>query len=170
MSKHADSLKDEIVTSSSYKTILPMYHSNNKYLLREGFNKLKQDVSFTQIRFYCFKKLTGRVLHVMTNKDDKGADVVEFFTSSDTMPLSWGSFARLSDDNSSLAVSCEKWGSKNMKGRWGHAQSKTDLRLFRRPIVWSYTISFDFIQGDNYKCDDKDDDMSLGDIWQIFVR
>ena len=80
--EHLDSFNDTVLMSNLYKTILPMYRSNNKYLLRNGFSQLKKDMSFTQIRFYCFKKVTGRVLHIMTNKNTKGADVLRYFTSS----------------------------------------------------------------------------------------
>ena len=110
--EHLDSINDPIIMSDSYKTILPMYGSNNKYLLRNGFSQLKQDMGFIQIRFFCFKKLRGRVFHIMTNNDAKGADVVKYFTTSGTMPAACDSFTRLPDDNSTLAVSCHRWGSR----------------------------------------------------------
>ncbi|KAJ7382418.1 hypothetical protein OS493_035067, partial [Desmophyllum pertusum] len=87
----------------SYREMLPNYNSNNQFLLRNGFNQLKNDMGFTQIRFYCFKNETGRVFHIMTNKNTTRADVVKYFTESDTMPRACGSFTRLPDDNSSLA-------------------------------------------------------------------
>ena len=170
--KDQNSMEDESNTSDSYRTILPNYNSNKQYLLRNGFKQLKDDMGFTQIRFYCFKKKPGRVFHIMANKNTKGANVVKFFTESETMPTACGSFTRLPDDNSSLAANCDKWGYMDYN-RWGHQSSLTANRLFRRPIVWRLTRSYRFFDKLNpfpYACDDRDEDMSLGDTWKIFVR
>ena len=163
-----DFLSDEKVSSNSYKAILPEYSFNNRYLLRNGFTQLKHDMGFTQIRFYCFKKERGRVFHIMTNKNTKGANVVKFFTTSDTMPVACGSFMRLPDDNSSLAVNCDKWGFPN-KDRWGHQQFRTEDRLFRKPLTWASTRLLGY-DGTVAKCDDKNEELSVGDTWQVFVR
>ncbi|KAL9987327.1 hypothetical protein ACROYT_G001613 [Oculina patagonica] len=167
--KDANSPQVAAVNSNSYKEILPNYNSNKQYLLRDGFNQLKIDMGFTQIRFYCFKKERGRVLHIMTNKDIKGANVnvVKFFTDSDTMPEACGSFTRLPDDNSTLATSCDKWGYPN-DGIWGHKLHKTKTRLFTRPVV--ITGKQFFRMSVDYDCDDNGESMSLGDTWMIFVR
>ena len=157
--KTLSSVQDTIVRSDSYKAILPKHSSNNHFLLRNGFKQLKQDIGFTQIRFYCFKKERGRVFHIMTNKNTKGANVVKFFTTSDTMPVACGSFSRLPNDNSSLAANCDKWGYPTAN-RWGHSAYRTDDRLFERPLTWPYT-RFYRISGNPYQCDD---------TWQIFVR
>lgn len=133
-----NSSNDSSTESDSYRTILPAYTSNNQYLLRSGFNQLKQDMGFTQIRFYCFKNATGRAFHIMTNEDTNGTNVVNFFTTSDNIPVACGSFTRLPDDNSSLAVNCDKWGQPT-KNRWGHASKLTNDRLFVRPLTWSST-------------------------------
>ena len=127
-----NSSNDSSTESDSYRTILQAYTSNNQYLLRSGFNQLKQDMGFTQIRFYCFKNATGRAFHIMTNEDTNGTKVVNFFTTSDNIPVACGSFTRLPDDNSSLAVNCDKWGQPT-KNRWGHASKLTNDRLFVRP-------------------------------------
>ena len=162
------SVQDNNVESDSYRAILPKYGLNRQYLLRDGFNQVKQDMGFTQIRFYCYKKKTGRVIHIMTNNDAKGADVITFFTTSDTRAVACGSFTRLPDDNSTLAVNCDKWESAS----WGHQQRLTDLRLFELPIVWPYTARFRFSSNNvaDYECDDDTEGVSLGDIWQVFVR
>ena len=169
--KTANSLQDSIVVSNSYKTILPKYNSNNQYLLRNGFNQLKHDMGFTQIRFYCFKKKTGRVLHIMTNKDSKGADVVKFFTNSNTAPRACNSFSRLPDDTSILASICVKWGHPTAN-RWGNLALLTNDRLYKRPFVQPWIRYFRFEGGEFYDCDDTRPSqiMSVGDIWQIFVR
>ena len=164
-----DSVQDKSVRSNSYRMILPMYNSNNRFLLRAGFNQLKQDMGFIQIRFYCFKKNASRVVHIMTTKNSTGMDVVKFFTTSDTMPVACGSFTRLPDDNSSLAANCDKWGYP-LSNRWGHSSHKNNVRLFLKPMAWAFTKFFRIIDTNFYKCDDKVNIMSLGDTWQIFVR
>jgi len=130
--------------------------------MRNGFNQLKQDMGFTQVQFYCFKKKRGRVFHIMTNKNTREARVVTFFTNSDTMPVACGSFSRLPNDNSSLAANCDKWGHPTAN-RWGHSVVLTGDRLFKRPIAWSNTGRY-IIGGNPYQCDDNgSQDMSLGD-------
>ena len=156
-------------TSNSYKTILPKYRSNKQLLLRDGFNQLKQDMGFTQIRFYCFQKLVGRVFHIMTNNDVQGANVVAYFTTSNAMPVACGSFTRLPDDNSSLAVNCDKWGLPT-SNRWGSRSFRTDDRLFKRPLIWSENAYFRTNGAVPYKCDGRKTEMSIGDTWRIFVR
>lgn len=164
--KDENSVDDEVKTSNSYREILSNYHSNNQYLLREGFNQLRKDIGFREIRFYCFKKKRGRVFHIMTNKE---AHVVRFFTISDAMPKACGTFTRLTDDNSTLAVNCNKWGHPDYN-RYGHKNFLTDDRLFSRPLMWRSTRFYRFIGNSPYQCDDVDEGMSLGDTWKIFVR
>ena len=166
----ANSVDDIALWSNSYREILPNYNSNKQYLLRNGFNQLKIDMGFTQIRFYCFKKKRGRVFHIMTNRNASGANVVEFFTDSDTIPEACGSFTRLPDDNSTLAINCANWGYPNTN-LWGHNTNINDKRLFTRPILWTSTHYYTII-GNPLTCDDKLKDlpMSLGDTWKIFVR
>ena len=161
-----DMMEDQ---SNTYRKILPNYNTNKQYLLRNGFNQLKYDMGFTQIRFYCFKKKPGRVFHIMTNKNTEGADVVKFFTESETMPTACGSFTRLPDDNSSLAQNCDKWGFPN-PDRWGHQTFLNDKRLFSRAMTWQIGRFYRFISKDPYSCDDIKEGMSLGDTWKVFVR
>ena len=169
--KDQDSQKETVVKSDSYREMLPNYNSNNQFLFRDGFNQLKNDMGFTQIRFYCFKKKRGRVFHIMTNKNSKGADVVKFLTKSNTMPRACGSFTRLQDDNSSLAQNCDKWGYPT-RDRWGHRDNLKDNRMFYKAITWPFNRLFRFYGNSNspLNCDDRNDAMSLGDTWQINVR
>ena len=103
-------------------------------------------------------------------EDTKGANVVKFFTSSNNMPKACGSFSRLPDDNSSLAVNCDKWGFPNTD-RWGHGNMLTDSRLFLRPMTLASVPRFYRLKGPKYQCDDDDDlNPSIGDTWQVFVR
>ena len=168
--KDADSLQDPSVYSDSYREMLPKYNSNKQYLKRDGFNQLKIDMGFTQIRFYCYKKKRGRAFHIMTSENVKGANAVRFFTDSDALRPACGSFTRLPDDTSALANNCDKWGYPT-KDRWGHESYYNDKRLFSRPIVWGFTRYYT-LSGDPLTCDDDLNGlgMSLGDIWKIFVR
>ena len=165
--RNLTSLEDESVHSDSYREILPKYSSNEHLLKIDGFSKLKEDMGFTQIRFYCFKKAPGRVFHVMTNKDSTGTDVMKFFTTSNTKPVACGSFTRLPDDNSSLAVNCNKWGYPG-SNKWGHSLFVNQLRLYERPIIWFSKKGYRIYK--SYRCDDNEDSVSLHDTWQIFVR
>ena len=161
----------DLVQLDSYRQILPKYTINEHYLLRSGFNQLKQDMGFSQIRFYCFKKKSGSVFHIMTSNDSMGNDVVKFFTTSDNLPQACGSFWRLPDDNSSLAVHCHHWGDPGDK--WGHKEhGLTTDRLYRKPLVWLNTRYFRFTLGSGVSCDDKPSSgiVTHGDKWQIFVR
>ena len=166
--KTLDSAQDKATQSDSYKTVLPKYTSNKQYLLRNGFNQLKQDMGFTQIRFYCYKKETGRVFHIMTNNGVEGTNVAKFFTTSNSVPVACGSFTRLPDDNSRLAVNCDKWGYPT-KNRWGHESMLTNDRLYTRPLTLPYN-SYYRLGGNVYQCDDIADNLSLNDMWQVFVR
>ena len=167
--KTASSQQDEKVESNMYQTILPMYNSNNHYLMRQGFSRLHNDMGFTQIQFYCFKKERGRVFHILTNNDSKGYQVVKYFTTVNALPKSCESFTPLPDDNSSLAKNCDKWGYPN-PDRWGHPSYTTENRIFLRPLTWPDRSRFYRLIGSKYQCDDHNSKMSIGDTWQIFVR
>ena len=165
--RNLQSLRDERVVSDSYREILANYSSNNRLLKIDGFNQLKEDMGFTQIRFYCFKKAVGRVFHIMTNNDAKGADVVKYFTTSDTMPAACDSFTRLPGDNSTLAVNCDKWGHPD-SNKWGHSAYVMKVRIYERPIAWPSTKIYK--SNRSYRCDDNENNLSLLDTWQLFVR
>lgn len=167
--KTANSLRDKTVESDTYQAILPMYNSNNHYLMRQGLSKLRNDMGFTQIRLYCFKKERGRVFHIMTNNNSKGYQVVSYFTTVSVFPKSCGSFTKLPDDNSALANNCDKWGYPSTN-QWGHSSFKGNDRIFLRPLTWPNAARFYRLIGSKYQCDDKDSKMSIGDSWQIFVR
>ena len=159
-------------TSNSYREILPNYNSNNKFQLRSGFYQLRNDMGFTQIRLYCFKKILDRVFHIMTNKNAEGEKVVKFFTNSTSSdrPKACGSFIPLPDDNSILAVNCQKWDYEN-KDNWGRVGYLNNQRLYQRSILWLSAERFYKCYGRlPHKCDDDDSPMSLRDTWQIFVR
>ena len=175
--KDLNSPQDTAVESDSYREILSNDSSNKHYLLRDGFNQLKNDMGFTQTRFYCFKKKTGRVFHIMTNNDAKGGNVVEFLTKSDTQPEACDSFTLLPDDNSTLARNCDMWGCSSDPNRWGHCgKFRNDVRLFFRPLFWTSELYCAFYNRENdpddLSCDDYPNagDVSLKDTWRIFVR
>ena len=164
-----DSVQDGVFKSNSYRMILPKYGSNNKLLMRNGFERLHKDMAFTQIRFYCFKKSPARVFHIMTNKNSTGTDVVKYFTTSNVMPVGCGSFTRLPDDNSTLAVNCDKWGHPTLN-RWLHSDFHKDHRLFSRPMARRFESFYRIYGTMFYKCDDQEERLSLHDTWKIFMR
>jgi hypothetical protein len=47
-----------------------------KYLDQPSLLALKQDMGFTQMRYFCRKASVGRVFHIMTAKNESGFDVV----------------------------------------------------------------------------------------------
>ncbi|CAH3034424.1 unnamed protein product [Pocillopora meandrina] len=87
-------------------------------------------MGFTQIRFYYFKKIVGRVLLIMTNRNAEGENAVRFFTDSDSdvRPRACNSFTRLPDDNSTLAQKCEKWGYFALNS-WGHSRYSNEKHV-----------------------------------------
>ena len=75
--------------------------------------------NFTQIRFHCSKEKVT-TFHVATTLNNKGAEVVRFFSGErDEMPNSCDSFFRMDGDNSRLAQNCAKWA---LHGKWGHTE------------------------------------------------
>lgn len=136
---------------NSYREILSNYHSNNQYLLLDGFNQLRKDMGFTQIRFYCFKKKRGRVFHIMTNE---GAHVIRFFTISNPMLKACVTFTRPADDNSTLATNCDKWGFPDYN-QWESKNVLSNDRLFSKPSTWRNNRFYRFIHDTPYQCDDE---------------
>lgn len=54
-------------------------HYQRALLTTHRLNQLKQDMGFSQIRFYCFQRTIGRVFHIMTINDSMANEVVKFF-------------------------------------------------------------------------------------------
>ena len=138
--------------------------------------KLKQLTGFTQIRFYCHKKTTGRTLHIMTKNDINGHSVVKYFIEDpNSQPRACASFERLPGDNAYLSVNCSKWGNNGTRGeceKWGSFKNKGSFRIYNDPIFWEgkYYVN---IKPSVLACDDlysSSAPLSVGDTWQVFVR
>ena len=149
-------------------------HKRNEGLITiNALKELRRHLQFTQLRFHCSKKL-GRTFHVATVANDTGEAVIQYFTSlTDVFPESCGSFHRMSDDNSTLSVSCGEWGSNGQAhiGKWGHVTRRGRNRLNKRPAFIKGKGQW-FISSSEQSCDDKDNETALspGDFWKIYVR
>ena len=137
---------------------------------------LKKLIGFTQIRYYCYKKASGRVFHIMTAPDTNGESVVRYLTEDPSIqPKACGSFTRLPGDNAILSENCDKWGKDRTGeecGKWGDVKRKGTFRIYNNPIFWQdlYYINF---KTSKLACDDSRTrplPLSLGDNWQLFVR
>ena len=138
-------------------------HKSNKGLITiRGLKEIRSHLRFTQLRFHCSKKL-GRTFHVATVANDTGEAVIQYFTNlTDVLPESCGSFERMSDDNSTLSVSCGEWGYNQTArvGKWGHIDRRGEYILHRPAFVimgkgrWS-------INSGHSLCDDKGNETAL---------
>ena len=95
---------------------------------------LKQLINFTQIRYFCRKKATGRTFHIMTKSDPNGERAVQYLTENPSVqPSACGSFVAFPDDNSYLAPNCSKWGNDGRDiecNKWGYYQNKGFFRIY----------------------------------------
>ncbi|XP_078348495.1 fibrinogen-like protein A [Oculina patagonica] len=164
---------EKSVVSDSYRAI-SSYSSNVMRILIGAMNQLRKHLSFNQLRFHCSKQ-QGRTFHVSTALNSTGEAVVQYFSGqTDVLPFSCNSFHRMDDDNSRLALQCDKWGDGGLHkvGEWGSANLKGKYRLYNHaafiPNMYSWVIN-----KDNWLCDDKIGakfNLSKGDFWKIFVR
>ena len=97
------------------------------------------------------------------------------------MPDSCGSYLRMSDDNSNLDKTCDKWGWENNNkfvGKWGierlfyiDQHGLPENRLFDCPaFVHGNYHWLLYLGGDRWECDDYLVGVSSGDFWKVFVR
>jgi len=149
------------------------YKNNNMVLATGALKELRTHLSFTQLRFYCNKRL-GRTFHVATITNSSGTAVVQYFSrQTDAKPYTCGSFARLSGDNSFLAGDCANWGldlasTTYNVGKWGHDKVP---KLYKYPaFILNLHHWATFPQGKRWECDDFNNNVSSGDFWKIYVR
>ncbi|XP_031560802.1 uncharacterized protein LOC116296840 [Actinia tenebrosa] len=145
-----------------------------QFIDQHALLNLKNDMGYTQIRYFCRKVSERRTFHVMTAKNDLGFDVVRYMViNASPFPTVCNSFVRLPDDNSILAVNCDKWGyGKNgarMTNKWGRYPYNGDWRMYKSPVTWTGVRLVSFIQGE-YKCEDYNTHAQAGDVWKMFVR
>ena len=134
--------------------------------------ELRSHLPFTQLRFYCSKQ-HGRTFHVTTVANSTGEAVVQYFSGqTDVQPDACGSFARMENDNSSLAGVCREWGYDGTSykvGKWGHARDQD--RLYNHGAFKVYLYHWLLTpRGSRWECDDYNVGVSSGDFWKVFVR
>ena len=157
------------------------YKTNKLALSTDGLRTLGTKMSFEQLRFFCHKKIPGRTFDIATTTNRSGNQVVQYFTAqTNILPESCGSYYRLSDDNSTLAGQCARWGrqsSNNFVGKW-HSDGgglSPENRLLDHAAFVSGDVHW-FVQQPNgrWECDDFKSNagyrVSSGDFWKIFVR
>ncbi|XP_028416056.1 uncharacterized protein LOC114539640 isoform X1 [Dendronephthya gigantea] len=156
------------------------YKNKNLALSTYALRDLRSKMSFNQIRFFCRKKIPGRVLDIATKTNSLGQQVIKYFTAqTNTFPKSCGSYYRLPDDNSILASQCSRWGRESNNtyfvGKWGIDGSQVKARLFNHPAFVSGQAQW-FTGGSKqrWECDDfysiSGYTISPDDFWKIFVR
>ena len=145
----------------------------NRIVKNDGLVKLKQDMGFDQLRFYCRKKSVGRTFHIMTNNDTLGRNAVRSMTETfEPQAQACGSFTALPDDTSVLSQNCAKWGymSGFNANRWGsnYPGMYKKNRLYRHPASCAgHDICF---LASCYTCDSNSAVKSTGDTFEIYVR
>ena len=146
------------------------------YALRD----LRSKMSFNQLRFFCRKKIPGRVFDIATNRTTSlGELVIKYFTAqTNTFPKSCGSYYRLPNDNSTLAGQCSQWGRESKKyfvGQWHHDGFSVESRLFNHAAFVGGKAHWLIGQSNGrWECDDFEKTsgytISRNDFWKIFVR
>ena len=90
----------QLPVNTSYRGIT----SDQMVLTKTAINELRTHLSFTHLRFHCFKKY-GRTFHVTTAANSSGENVVQYFSGqTDVQPASCGSYVISENDNSRLAI------------------------------------------------------------------
>ena len=156
-----------------YREQLQNYNSNDHVLTMEGFGKLREDTGFKQMRFYCHKKIPGKVFHVATETNSLGEAVIQYFTGkSITPPHACDSFSAFPDDNSTLSRNCAAWGIMKTYGSWGKNQTFI-LNMCNRLVVWKVNGKEQYVVAmcnNDYFCEDTENQGSPGDEWKVYVR
>ena len=157
------------------------YKTNKLALSTRGFRALGTKMSFSQIRFFCRKRIPGRTFDVATTTNSLGKKVIQYFEAqTNTMPNSCGSYYRLPDDNSIMASRCTQWGYSTSRrkyyvGLWHHGGYPSNDRLLNHAAFIGFKSHYLVEQSrGRWECDDyisrKGYTVSSGDFWKIFVR
>lgn len=168
---------DSWTAETSYRGI-SNYSNQRMAITGDAMKGLRAYLKFTQLRFHCSKK-QGNTFHVITAPNStRGEAVVRFFSAeTDVHPFSCNSFKRMSDDNSKLAVKCEKWGKIDgipFVGKWSGFLAPTTKRTHRY-VAFDYRSRYVGAKVNGLiHCDDYVDgtfyEMSAGDFFKIYVR
>ena len=151
------------------------YKQNKLVLAPRELHTLRTKLFFTQLRFFCHKKIPGRTFDIATTTNNSGEQVIEYFTAqTNDRPKSCGSYYSLSDDNSTLAGKCAQWGGES--AQWGpiplSGSNSNKNRLMDHAAFVESQVHWLVYQPDNrWECDDySGETVSSGDFWKIFVR
>ena len=165
--------KEQQVPIWQYREQLQNYNSNNHVLTMKGFMNLRADLGFEQMRFYCHKKIPGKVFHVTTKTNPLGEAVIQYFTGNTTTPpRACDSFSTFPDDNSTLSRKCAEWGATKYSNSWGRNKT-TILNMCHRLVVWKETPENIYVVAmcnNDYFCEDTAKQGSPGDEWKVYVR
>ena len=140
---------------------------SNYMMLTSAFKELHTLTGFSQIRFWCGIDAATKQINILTRKNDKGAKVIDFLTStSTTRPTSCDSYDRLYGDNSALGRNCSRW--KN--GKWSSPFQQ--YKLIYKPMnieethMWRVQFSLGYFDCDTFERTS----VAQGDFWLVFVR
>lgn len=165
--------KEQQVVLKDYREQLKNYDSNDHVLEMKGFLDFRADMGFEQMRFYCHKKIPGKVFHVATETNSLGEAVIQYFTgNTTTLPHACDSFSTFPDDNSTLSLKCAEWGGFGYSDIWGKNKT-TSLSMWHRLVVWRATSEETYVVAmcnNNYFCEDNKKQGSPGDEWKVYVR
>ena len=168
---------DSWTAETSYRGI-SNYSNQRMAITGDAMKGLRTYLKFTQLRFHCSKK-QGNTFHVITAPNStRGEAVVRFFSAeTDVQPFSCNSFKRMSDDNSKLAVKCEKWGrsdGSSFVGKWSGFKSPITRRMHSYVAFFYRSRYVGAKVNGHIHCDDYVDgtfyEMSAGDFFKIYVR
>ena len=166
----------DIIIVSDYRMISEQVE--NRIFDANCLTKLKQDMGFDQLRFYCRKKSVGRTFHIMTKNNTLGQNVVRSMIKK-FFPLAHacGSYTVMPDDTSILSQNCLKWGYRQPRfnvNRWGsNAPNKHGkTRLFQKSAFAKINKTMHSISylSKQYYCDDSSSSVSAGDKFELYVR
>ncbi|CAH3154996.1 unnamed protein product [Pocillopora meandrina] len=144
------------------------YGNGKMAITKSAMKQVRAYINFAQIRFHCSKE-KGTTFHVRTTLNNKGTEVVRFFSGErDERPDSCDSFVRMDGDNSRLAQNCAMWAND---GKWGHvSHSVGENCLYNHAAYvrsrYHWIISID----GQWKCDDLANHLSTGDFWKVYIR
>ncbi|KXJ12399.1 hypothetical protein AC249_AIPGENE10591 [Exaiptasia diaphana] len=164
--------RSDIFDRNDYRAI-SNYSDLRQNILTTAIQDLRKTMGFDQLRYRCRKKRINRTLHIMTINNNAGYEVLYHFLVEPTWPTACNSFERLQDDTSILARNCIKWGDSGLNNEtdhWGKSSNKGRYRVYNHVIVLKPNHRLAFMSGGPYYCDDSLRSVSIGDLWELYVR
>ena len=163
---------------TSYRISTPRsnYNNNSIAVTAQALFKLKEMISFVQLRWFCFKKARGRVFHVATSNNTAGHHVVDYFLKAVGYTAeTCQSFTVLPDDNSTLSLNCDEWGGNETHtavDRLGSYFNRGRLRMYRNVSSWFDEKKYFSVKSPRFLCcdDAPANGVSPGDTWEVYAR